>query len=137
MKQSLKKGLKNKVGAIGESIAALYLQNEKGLTIIETNFLERWGEIDIVAHETNNYHFIEVKTVSYETKDILEWSISHETWRPEENVHKGKLLKLCRTIETWIAKNNYTGSWQIDIVIVRLVPRENYACVNVIENVIV
>jgi putative endonuclease len=105
MKQHLKQGQKNQIGAIGEQIAATFLQ-QKGLTIIDTNYLKKWGEIDIVARETlgsrQKVHFIEVKTVSYETRAMLESAVSRGTWRPEENVTFQKLAKLHRTVETWI-----------------------------------
>lgn len=135
MKQGNKKGLKNKIGAIGEQIAANHYGN-KGFSGIETNYLKKWGEIDIVARGTDRVHFIEVKTVSYETKAKLAWVLSHETWRPEDNVHRAKLERLYRTIQSWILENKYEGDWQIDVAIVRLVPREKFATVKIISNVI-
>ncbi len=139
MKQSEKKGSKNKIGAVGESIASNYLKN-KGFSILSLNYLKKWGEIDIVAHETKEgrkiVHFVEVKTVSYETKDLLQKAISHGTWRPEENVHHFKVQKLNRTIESWLLEQNYDGEWQIDVCAVRVVPREKYATVKYISNVI-
>ena len=71
MKQAEKHGKKNKVGAIGEEIAASYLK-KNGFTIIEVNYLKKWGELDIVAHETHNnkeiIHFVELYLRKY---DIL------------------------------------------------------------------
>jgi putative endonuclease len=140
MKQGLKKGEKNKVGAWGEDIAAVYLKR-KGFTIIDTNYLKKWGEIDIVSRETSKnkdiIHFVEVKTVSYETRNELERAVSYGTWRPEENVHPKKLKRLYRTIESWLLENNDNSNWQIDIVSVRIVPRERYAIVKFIPNIIV
>jgi len=46
---------------VGEIIACRYLQKQ-GFTIIETNFYTKWGEIDIVAHRKQRWHFVEVKT---------------------------------------------------------------------------
>ena len=139
MKQTDKKGLKNKIGAFGEQIAVNYLKN-KGFSILDTNYLKKWGEIDIVTHETNEsgkiVRFIEVKAVSYETKHDLEFAISRGTWRPEENVHYSKISRLNRAIESWIAENNYEGEWEIDVVAVRMVPRERFASVKYIPNVI-
>jgi putative endonuclease len=135
MKQSHKLGKKNQVGAIGEEIALKYLKN-KGFTILETNYLKKWGEIDIVARGTKKISFVEVKTVSYETKVELQSAISHGTWRPEENVHRSKLLKLNRAIESWIIENEYKGEWEIDVIAVRVVRCEKYATVKYIPNVI-
>jgi len=131
------KKLKNKeTGDLGERVACKYLKT-KGLTILERNFLKKWGEVDIVARETGKVHFIEVKTVSYETKDALDKAVSHGTWRPEEQVHEFKLHQIHKALETWISENSYKGDWQIDVVAIRLVTREKYASVNYIENIIV
>ncbi len=125
----------NKIGEIGEAIATKWLKS-KGFTILEKNYLEKWGEIDVIVKKDGKVHFVEVKTVSHETKNDLEWAVTHETWRPEENVHASKLKKLGRAIETWISKNAYEGNWQIDVVTVRVVTREKFARVKYIENVI-
>lgn len=124
------------IGNLGEDLATTYLQR-KGFIIVNRNYLKKWGEIDIVAHETTKkVHFIEVKTVSYETKAALEAAVTRRTWRPEENVHPFKLQKLNRAIESWLLEKRYDGEWQIDIVAVRIVPREKYASVKYIPNII-
>jgi len=136
MKDSLDKKTKNKeIGNLGESIAEKYLKN-KGFTILARNYLKKWGEIDIVARRTLKIHFVEVKTVSYETKDDLDRAVTHETWRPEDNVHVYKIRKLTRAIESWLLETKCDLDWQIDVVTVRVVPRERYAKVKYIENVI-
>ncbi len=78
MKQELKQGNKNRIGAIGEQIAANYLK-KLGYEIITKNYLKKWGEIDLVARGTSTVRFIEVKTVSYETKELLQSAISRGT----------------------------------------------------------
>lgn len=124
------------VGKIGESIVRNYL-SRNGFAVIDQNYLKKWGEIDIVSRETNGkVHFVEVKTVSYETKKELEQAVARRTWRPEENVHKSKLTKLSRAIESWLMENSYDGEWQIDVAAVRIVPREKYASIKYISNVI-
>jgi len=126
----------NEIGRIGEDIAAQWLK-KKQFEIVEQNYLKKYGEIDIVARETDGkIHFIEVKTVSYETKQKLDWAVSHETWRPEENVHSDKIARFKRVIETWILENNLKSEWVIDIITVRVVPREKFARVKLIGNVI-
>ena len=140
MKQGDKKGEKNKVGSYGEEIACNYLR-KKGFEIIQTNYLKKWGEIDIVSRETvenrDIIHFIEVKTVSYETKEHLNKAVSYGTWRPEENVHPEKLKRMYRTIKSWLLEKNIDLEWQIDVIAVRIVPRERYATVKYIQNIIV
>lgn len=135
MKQSQKKGKKNKIGAWGEKVAVNYLQKH-GFTVVDTNYLKKWGEIDIVARGTEGIRFVEVKTVSYETKQDLELAISRGTWRPEENVHHKKIQRLNRAIESWVMEKNYSGEWEIDVIAVRIVPREKYASVKYLPNVI-
>jgi len=139
MKQTDKKGKKNQVGAYGEQIAVNYLKN-KGFTVLDINYLKKWGELDIVARETVGskqiVHFVEVKTVSYETKAALTNAVTHETWSPEDNVHFKKIQRMNRTIESWLSENNCDLDWQIDIAAVRIVPREKYASVKYIPNII-
>ena len=139
MKQANKQGLKNQIGAVGEKIAVNYLKN-KGFTVLDTNYLKKWGEIDVVARETaagkQIIRFVEVKTVSYETKAALDYAVTHETWSPEDNVHFKKIQRLNRTIESWLLEHHCDLDWQIDIAAVRIVPREKYATVRYIPNVI-
>lgn len=126
----------NTIGRIGEEIAAKWL-SDRGYTIIDRNYLKKWGEIDIVARETKgSLHFVEVKTVSYETKLELERDISRETWRPEEKVTKQKLSRMQRAIETWLLENKEQHEFQIDVLSVKVVPREKYAVLKLIDNVI-
>ena len=133
--KSANKARNKEIGKIGEDIAETYLK-KKGFTILSRNYLKKWGEIDIVTRRTDKIHFVEVKAVSYETKFQLEQSVTRRTWRPEENVHAYKLRKLNRAIESWLMENNCNLDWQIDVIAVRIVPREKYATVKYIPNVI-
>lgn len=139
MKQGDKKGDKNKVGAYGEDIAAKYLE-KLGHKVIDRNYLKKWGEIDVVSRETSKnkhiIHFVEVKTVSYETKEMLQRAVSYGTWRPEENVHPKKIERMYRTIESWIMEKGLDSEWQIDVISVRIVPREKYATVKYLPNIV-
>jgi putative endonuclease len=126
----------NVIGKIGEDIAEKWLI-QKGFTIIERNYLKKWGEIDIVARGTGGkVHFVEVKSVSYETKAHLEHAVSHETWRPEENVHREKIRRMKNAIQTWVLENKYKGEFNIDILTVRIVQHEKFAQVNMLGSVI-
>ncbi len=125
------------IGQLGEDLASKYLI-KRGFVILARNYLKKWGEIDIVARETSGkVHFVEVKTVSYETKQYLEQAVTRRTWRPEENVHPQKIKRLSRAIETWLAEKRYLGDWQIDIIAVRVVPREKYGKIKLIDNIII
>lgn len=140
MKQSDKQGEKNKIGSWGEQIAVNYLKKKK-FRILDLNYLKKWGEIDIVARETFKNkeitHFVEVKTVSYETKELLNYSVLQGNWKPEDNVSPRKIQKMNRAIESWLSEYECNADWQIDVVAVRIVPREKYATVKYIPNVII
>jgi putative endonuclease len=126
----------NDIGRLGEDLVGKWLK-EKGYQIITQNYRKRFGEIDLVTRETSGrVHFIEVKSVSYETRTALEYAVSHETWRPEEKVHKEKQKRFRNIIQSWLIENPYVSDFQIDIVTVRMVPREKYARVGLIENII-
>lgn len=130
-----KKSQNKETGAIGESIAARYYENQE-FRIVGRNYLKKWGEIDVIAEKDHKIHFIEVKTVSYETKYALNQAVTHGTWRPEENVHRYKLKKLARAIDSWLLEKKWSGDWQIDVAAVRVVPRETYASIKIISNII-
>ena len=126
----------NEIGKLGERTAEVWLKKHD-FSIIERNYLKKYGEIDIVARGTDKkVHFIEVKTVSYETKEKLQYAVSHETWRPEENVHGNKQKRFSRTIIAWISEKDYQGDWQIDIITIRIVSREKYALIKYMDNII-
>ncbi len=140
MKQSAKKGEKNKIGSYGEDIAARYLEG-LGFVTLDRNYLKKWGEIDVVSRETTQnkqiIHFVEVKTVSYETKEMLQKAVSYGTWRPEDNVHQAKIQRMHRTIESWLSEHECNLDWNIDVIAVRIVPLEKYATVKYIPNIII
>lgn len=130
-----KKHQNKQIGSWGEQITATHYK-KLGFSVLGMNYLQKWGEIDVIVHKSNKIYFVEVKTVSYETKQQLISAVTHGTWRPEENVHAHKIKKLSRAIETWISENKWEGDWQIDVSAVRLVPRETYATIKIIANII-
>ena len=126
----------NEIGKVGEDLAMHWLI-KGGFTIIERNYSRKWGEIDIVARGTSDrLHFVEVKSVSYGTEYDLKYAVTHETYRPEDNVHKNKQDRLKRAIQTWMLEHKYEGEFQIDIVTVRIVLDDKFAQINLIENVV-
>lgn len=123
------------IGKLGENLAVKYLV-DKGFAIVETNYWRKWGELDVIAKKDEKIHFVEVKSVSYETKRELEYAVTHETWRPEELVHQFKIHQISKALETWISEKGYTGDWQIDVIAIRIVPRETFASVTHLENIV-
>lgn len=140
----------NEIGALGEEIACRYLL-ENGFFVKERNYLKKWGEIDIVATraaersfvsgETKNcmetLHFIEVKSVSCEMPD----NFSHETLdnvRPEENVHKDKVKRLSRAIQSYIAEKHVSPEtyWEFSVIAVFIDPVRKRAAIRLSSNVV-
>ena len=98
-------------GKAGEDAAAKYLES-KGFSIVERNYWKKWGEIDIIAEKAKKLHFVEVKAVSHET----------DGFAPEDRVHREKLLRMGRTIETYLLEREvpYETDFQVDVLSVYL-----------------
>lgn len=69
-------------GQMAEGMAVEALK-KKGLKILERNFSNRFGEIDIIAQDKNILVFVEVKA-----KKGIEFGL------PEEMISRGKLRKI-------------------------------------------
>ncbi|OGG54997.1 hypothetical protein A3D62_03060 [Candidatus Kaiserbacteria bacterium RIFCSPHIGHO2_02_FULL_49_11] len=125
---------KQVVGRLGEDTACKFLV-KRGLTIIDRNYLKKWGEIDIVAQNNGKWHFVEVKTVSRENlRDI-----SHETldsYRPEDNVHPQKLLRLSRAVQSYLLEKKIESEWQFDVIAVFLDLKNREARCRYLEDVV-
>jgi putative endonuclease len=126
---------KRKVGDVGESVVTKYLVS-RGYSILDRNYLRPWGELDIVAEKNNLIRFVEVKSVTQETKEQI---ISRETFRPEENLHVAKLKRLHRAIQTYLMDKRIPEDkpWQIDLACVFLDFKKRRAKVEMIENIII
>lgn len=146
---------KQKIGRLGEDIAAKYLEN-KGFTVICLNYRKKCGEIDIIAQKGKKLNFVEVKTVSYETgvgfsEDFAtksqnvslrprRESADSETdnYRAEDNIHEYKLKRLARTIQVYLLEKYPKGEpeWQFDAIIVRLDTKNRQAKVRFLEDIV-
>jgi len=128
---------KQRIGTLGEDIACRFLKN-KGFSIKGRNYRKKWGEIDIIAGKNNTIRFVEVKTVS---REKLPQNMAKETgFRPEDNVHPGKIKRLHRAIQTYLAdqykgKNIDDVDWGLDVVTVELNTQTKEAKINFIENI--
>src|SRR5699024_1667435 len=104
-------------GQIGERIAENYLENN-GYKIVETNFRNKIGEIDIIASKENNLIFVEV-----ESRTSLNYGY------PYEAVNYKKQNKIIRTSLLYIQyKNLKHKQLRYDIIEVFLasIPKINH-----------
>ena len=124
----------NLIGTIGEDVAVEFLES-KGHKILSRNYRKAYGELDIVSRgKDENVHFVEVKTVSYETEAN---GVPYETgYRPEENVHPAKVKRLMHTIEAYILEKDIGEEWQFDVIAVYLDDQKKEAKVRWLENVV-
>lgn len=76
-----------KTGAEYEQIAAEYLQNQ-GIAIIERNYRNHRGEIDIIGKDGDYTVFIEVK-----------YRKDNTVGQPAEAVNYGKQRKICKVAD--------------------------------------
>ncbi len=117
---------KQDIGKLGEDIAAEYLKN-KGYEILERNYRKPWGEIDIVAQQSRELVFVEVKAQKYGFE-----------WRPEENVGRHKKHQLSRIISTFLKERKIPEekNWRIDVLALEIDFNTKNARVEHIQNVI-
>lgn len=119
---------KQVVGRIGENSACDYLKKH-GYTIIDRNYLRKWGEIDIVAKKDRKIHFVEVKSVTHVTCD---------GYRAEDNVHPQKLRRLGRVIQSYLLDKDISDDidWQFDVATVFVDMEKRMSKVTLIEDLV-
>lgn len=107
---------KRRKGDKGEEVAFLYLK-DNGYKILDRNYENRFGEIDIIAKKNKTIIFVEVKTRRVEGDKRAD-----DELYPERNVDWKKQGKLIRAAEYYLIENKYPDdtSWQIDVIGVEL-----------------
>lgn len=110
-----------KIGFLAENLAAETLTN-KGYKIVERNFSNRFGEIDIIAEDRDILVFVEVKA-----KKGIEFG------RPEEMINAYKLQKVRKMAEVYM--NGKTVPCRIDVVAIVLSETNEILRLNHYENV--
>lgn len=91
-------------GNKGETAAAERLRTE-GYEILERNFRNKWGEVDIVAKQDERMVFVEVKT---KTEELF-----GEPW---EMIDRHKLKQVENMGHLWCEEHDYHGLCRIDVV---------------------
>jgi putative endonuclease len=140
---------KRKLGDIGENAVCEYLKS-KGFSIVETNYLRKWGELDVVAKKSKKIHFLEVKSISREISMEYDVDISHETkngvsremndeYRAEDNLHPDKLKRLSRAIQTYVLDRHVSEEteWQFDVATVLVDQKKKICKVSILEDIII
>ncbi len=117
---------KQNIGKLGEDIAVKYLEKH-GYKILERNYRKPWGEIDIVAQQSNELVFVEVKAQNKEFE-----------WRPEENITFHKKHQLSRIVSTYLKTNKISEdqNWRIDVLAITLDFKTKNAQIEHIQNII-
>ncbi len=115
------------VGKIGEDTACKYLKKH-GFEIVERNYWQKWGEIDVVARKGEMLHFVEVKAVNRPVSRGRSSGMSGgptsdpDSYDAEDNVHPWKLKRLSRAIQTYCLQRKVADEqeWQVDVITVEL-----------------
>ncbi len=105
LKPDVNKLSKHELGKYGERIARKYLR-KKGYLILEDNYKCMYGEIDIIAKESDCIVFVEVKT---RRKDYQ--------IKPEDSIGVEKKRHLIKAAEFYLNKmRNDNVNYRFDIV---------------------
>lgn len=107
-------------GRLAESLAAKALE-EKGYQILERNFSNKYGEIDIIAQDRDTLVFVEVKA-----KKGLTFGA------PEEMINPRKLAKVRHMAEVYL--NGKSLPCRIDVVAIVLAPDDSVLRLTHYEN---
>ncbi|WP_422485153.1 YraN family protein [Gudongella sp. DL1XJH-153] len=92
-------------GKFGEQIALNYL-TEKGYSVLETNYRNKIGEVDIIAYDNDILAFIEVKT-----------RMGNDYGYAYESVNSRKQKKIANTSLMYIQKNKlYDVQVRFDVI---------------------
>lgn len=108
-------------GRLAEGLAVRALKN-KGYKILETNFQNRFGEIDIIAQDKKMLVFVEVKAKKGEQYGL-----------PEEMVNKGKLKRIQHMALVYLKGKSLPC--RIDMVAIILSPSNGLVRLTHYENV--
>jgi len=111
-----------KTGRLGENLATIAL-TKKGYEILEKNFSNKFGEIDIIAIDKKTLVFVEVKT-----------KIGIDFGLPEEMISRGKLQRIRNMASIYTQGKEYLC--RIDVVAIVLNKESDIVRLTHYENVV-
>jgi putative endonuclease len=117
---------RKELGALGEKIACDYLKKQH-YQVIETNYRDKLGEIDIIALHKKQLVFLEVRTKTSSSFGLPEESITL--------VKKRRLVSLA--LNYLQTHHDLPPEWRIDVVAVELNREGRLKRVEIIENAVV
>lgn len=122
---------RNLLGQRGEELAVRYLL-DAGYRIIERNYRNRYGEIDIIAQECSRSAFFTISKVLVfvEVKTRKNDRFSH----PAEAVTARKQLQISRVALEYLSQNNLTESDARFDVVAILFPDNGTPRIELIRN---
>lgn len=86
-------------GSCYEKIAAAYLKENCGYKILEMNYRCRFGEIDIIAMDSNHLIFVEVK-----------YRANLDKGHPLEAIDLAKQKKIYKVAQYYMIENNFMAN---------------------------
>lgn len=112
----MRDGMYNKnVGNFGEMLVITYLEN-LNYKILEKNYNTKFGEIDIIAKDKDEYVFIEVKTRT-----------SNKYGMPSESVNINKEQHIQNSSKVYIFLNNLENKYiRYDVIEVYFINKSKY-----------
>lgn len=96
--------LRREVGQGGEDRAVQHLK-KNGYKIVDRNWRNGSGELDIVASRKGQLVFVEVRTIE-----------SPHFGVPEDSVGPVKQRKLARLATAYVQQAKHEGDWRIDVI---------------------
>lgn len=114
--------IRNKTGMWGEIYTSRYLR-DRGYNILSSNYVCRFGEMDIIAEKDGVVCFVEVKTRNEKTEI-----------RPMEAVDAGKRERLEMTAKNFLSFIKSDARARFDVCEVYVDDNNALAGINYIEN---
>jgi putative endonuclease len=96
--------LRRAVGQGGEDRAVKHLKKH-GYKILERNWRNGAGELDIIASRKGQLVFVEVRTIGSPNFSF-----------PEQSVGPAKQRKLARLATAYVQRTKHEGEWRIDVI---------------------